>query len=132
MKITDPEVNRKRVFANLVAHPERLGVDVLQHDVDAMSMPGAGRHGYELMRAMSTLRGFRPEVLIGDDLPNIGTETLVLWGDQDTFVPVGRGRELAATMPHASFESIPDTGHSIHLEHPDLVADRIAAVAGTR
>lgn len=61
IKITDPEVNRKRVVANLVAHPERLPEAVLQHDIDAMSFPGAGRQGFELMRAMSTLRGLVAE-----------------------------------------------------------------------
>lgn len=78
---------------------------------------------------MSTLRGFRPEVMIADDLARLETPTLVLWGDRDTFVPVDRGRELTARLPNARFEVIPDTGHSINLERPELVADRITSFA---
>jgi pimeloyl-ACP methyl ester carboxylesterase len=127
MKITDPEVNRKRVFANLVAHPELVPVPVLQNDIEAMALPGAGRQGYELMRAMSTLRGFRREVVIADELAMIRAKTLVLWGDRDTFVPLELGRRATAAIPNSTFEAVPDAGHCIHVELPELVADRIAS-----
>jgi pimeloyl-ACP methyl ester carboxylesterase len=125
MKISDPEVNRKRVFVNLVAHPERIPVPVLQSDIDAMSLPGAGREGFQLMHAMSTLRGFRPEVLIASELSGIRTTTRVLWGEHDSFIPVDIGRALTSSMPDATFEAVPDAGHCIHLELPELVAERI-------
>lgn len=127
MTITDPEVNRKRVFANLVAHPEAVPVAVLQHDVDAMSLPGAGRQGFELMRAMSTLWGFRSEVLIADELPTTRTNTLVLWGERDSFISLDVGRRITAALPNAQFETVPDAGHCIHVELPAVVAARIAA-----
>jgi pimeloyl-ACP methyl ester carboxylesterase len=129
MKISDPEVNRKRVFANLVAHPERVPVAVLQNDIDAMSLPGAARQTFELMHAMTTLRGFRPDVLIGDELAEIRTKTLVLWGERDTFVPCGIGREVMAALPHSTFEAVPDAGHCIHVELPELIAQRITSTA---
>jgi pimeloyl-ACP methyl ester carboxylesterase len=128
MKISDPEVNRKRVFVNLVAHPERIPVPVLQNDIDAMSLPGAGQEGFELMHAMSTLRGFRPEVLIASELSAIRTSTRVLWGERDSFVPAELGRALISSMPNATFEVVPDAGHCIHVELPELVAERILSV----
>ena len=115
--------------ANLVAHPDRVPVDVLQHDIATMSLPGAGRQGFELMHAMSTVRGFRPEILIGEELSAIQPPTHVLWGERDTFIPIGVGRAFAEALPNATFEAVPDAGHCIHVEQPALVAERISSSA---
>ena len=37
--------------------------------------------------------------------------TLVMWGDNDLTVPLRTGRVLAARMPHARMEIVPDAGH---------------------
>ncbi len=124
--ITDPEVNRKRVFKNLVAHPELMPVDVLQNDIDAMALPGAGRAAFTMMRSMTTIGGFRPSMLIADDLAALDCPTTFLWGDADTFVPHTVGERVAATMPNARFHVVPDAGHCVELDRPDVVAEAVA------
>ena len=127
MKITDPEVNRKRVFANLVAHPENVPVDVLQDDVDAMSLAGAGHTGYTMMRSMCTLGGFHPSVMIADELHRLDCPVLFLWGDSDSFMPMDVGRQVADRMPDARLHVVADAGHSLELDQPHVVAEQVQA-----
>jgi pimeloyl-ACP methyl ester carboxylesterase len=125
MKITDPEVNRKRVFANLVAHPENMPVDVLQDDIDAMGLAGAGHTGYTMMRSMCTLGGFRPGVMIADELPQLDCPVLFLWGDSDSFMPIDVGEQAASRMQDARVHTVFDAGHSLELDQPDVVVEQI-------
>lgn len=127
-KITDPETLRKRVFAPLlVAHPERVPLDFLELGVAAMALPGYDHNAYSLLRRVTTLRGLRSELIVRDDLPRLAVPTLFLWGDADAFIPPSIGREVAARMPNAEIEILPDTGHLPYVDHPDTVA---AAISG--
>jgi pimeloyl-ACP methyl ester carboxylesterase len=42
----------------------------------------------------------------------------VCWGEDDTWVPVERGRELAARIPRAQLRVIPGAGHLVHEDRP--------------
>lgn len=122
MKVTDPEKNRNRVFSNLVAHPEALPLDILENDIAAMALPGIGHGAYTMLRAMVTLRGVRPHLLLNDELAGLAVPTLFLWGDADTFVPMALGQAVAATMPDARFEVVAGAGHLVQLDRPEFVA----------
>jgi len=127
MKITDPETLRKRVFPMLVTHPEKVPLDFLQIAVAADALPGADRTSSSMLRRVGTLRGWRAELLLTDDMARLPVPTLFAWGDGDKFVPRARGEAVAARMPDARFEVIPDAGHVPYLERPEAVA---AAVNG--
>ena len=58
---------------------------------------------------------------LSDRLPEIGTPTLLLWGDADPISPVAVGRRLAERLPHARLVVIPGGTH-------DLVHERAAEV----
>ena len=62
-----------------------------------------------------------------DDLHRVRAPTLVLAGDQDELLGAGPQRELAAAIPGARFELVPEAGHALTLEQPDRVADLVAA-----
>ncbi|POX44814.1 alpha/beta fold hydrolase [Streptomyces sp. Ru72] len=51
--------------------------------------------------------------------------TLVCWGENDTWIPVAKGRELAALIPDARWEPIADAGH---LVQEDAAAELTAAL----
>ena len=125
MKITDLEVNRNRVFATLVAHPEALPVDFLQNDIDAWALDGAAQSGYTMMRSISTLRGLRSDMLIAKELPSLSCPTLFLWGDADSFAPPALEQRVADTMPDARVQVVPDAGHSPHLDQPAIIAEAV-------
>lgn len=75
--------------------------------------------GTLLMMAQWTLDGLLA------DLPKIGTRTLFLTGSNDRMVPPVSAVQAAARMPAATVESIDGTGHLLHEEAPDTVADRL-------
>ncbi|WP_369275404.1 alpha/beta fold hydrolase [Streptomyces sp. R11] len=48
----------------------------------------------------------------------IGFPTLVCWGEDDTWIPVAKGRELAARIPGARLEPIAGAGHLVQEDAP--------------
>jgi len=78
-----------------------------------------------LLRRISGLRGLRPAMYLGDDLPRLRVPTLVLWGEKD-MAPAAEGRALAARIPGARCEVLPGVGHFPFLEVPERTADLIA------
>jgi pimeloyl-ACP methyl ester carboxylesterase len=52
---------------------------------------------------------------------------LILWGEEDRWIPVERGRELAARIPTATLRCVPDAGHLVQEDAPEA---RVAALLG--
>ena len=46
----------------------------------------------------------------------------IIWGKDDPWIPLERGKALHALVSHASFETLDGVGHLPQLEAPDLVA----------
>jgi pimeloyl-ACP methyl ester carboxylesterase len=46
-----------------------------------------------------------------DQLATISANTLLLWGEQDTWVPLARGQSLAEMLPNAVIQTYPRVGH---------------------
>jgi pimeloyl-ACP methyl ester carboxylesterase len=69
-------------------------------------------------------------LMIREELARLGVPSLFLWGHSDAFAPPSSGRAVAARMPAATIEVIPDTGHLPHLERPDTVAAAIIHFLG--
>ena len=78
------------------------------------------------LRTMGT--GSQP--YLGDRLGELSMPALVMAGDKDTKF-AGIARELARAVPQARFLSVPDCGHTPHLEQPDLWAQAVDAVLAT-
>jgi pimeloyl-ACP methyl ester carboxylesterase len=49
----------------------------------------------------------------------------VLWGEEDRWIPIERGRELAALLPNAKFIAVPESGHLMQEDAPEAI---VAAV----
>ncbi len=132
-RITDPEVLRKKVFARLlVARPERLSRAFLEVMVAAMALPGVDRAAYTMLRNVTTLRGWRPHLMMRDDMARLPVPTRFVWGDDDAFASPSSGRAMVAEMPHADIVRLADTGHLPHVDSPDAVADAIVRFLGPR
>lgn len=52
-------------------------------------------------------------------LARIQAPSLVLWGERDTVVPLSVAQHLAAAIPDARLEIIPNAGHNVMWEAPD-------------
>lgn len=56
-------------------------------------------------------------------------ETLILWGDEDTWIPLARGEKLQKLIPRAELRLIPTAGHFLMDDAPDTVIREIEAFA---
>ncbi|ORT55643.1 alpha/beta hydrolase [Streptomyces sp. CB03238] len=64
---------------------------------------------------------------VQDRYGEIDFPTLVCWGEDDTWIPVAKGRELAARIPGARLEPIAGAGHLVQEDAPaELTAALIA------
>ena len=55
----------------------------------------------------------------------IDRPVLILWGEQDTWIPVQRGEELERLIPNAHLVKIPGAGHLVIEERPDELVSQI-------
>ncbi len=58
-------------------------------------------------------------------LPTIHTKTLVVWGGQDTFVPLIIGKEIAEYIPGATYVVVPEATHKLPYEYPQKFAEEV-------
>lgn len=72
----------------------------------------------------------RPDLAHPFDADRIKVPVLALWGDRDRLCPPAGADDLAALLPDARIEIIPNCGHCPQIECPDVVADAIAELAG--
>ena len=77
--------------------------------------------------AQQQRRGVKPPRPIQDDLRELGTKTLLLWGNKDRGVSVERGLLLFQLIPHAEFHLFDRCAHWVQWDQADrfnrLVAD---------
>ncbi len=57
--------------------------------------------------------------------PTISTPTLILWGREDTWIPLDKARELHSLIPGSQLKVIDGTGHLVIEENPDALLGEI-------
>jgi pimeloyl-ACP methyl ester carboxylesterase len=55
----------------------------------------------------------------------IARPVLILWGAEDTWIPLARGEVLQDMIPDSLLHAIPDAGHLVIEERPDQLVDKI-------
>jgi pimeloyl-ACP methyl ester carboxylesterase len=78
-------------------------------------------------------RSAPPKVLeeAGERFAQLTAPTLVIWGEQDPYIPTRFGALYSETIPNARLELLPDAGHWPWLDRPDVIdmtANFLAAV----
>ena len=122
----DAEANRKQVFSHLVRHPDRIPVDMLEHDLAVTALPCAVDSATEVLRALAhPLTGTRPSVMIRDELAGLKVPTLYLWGTKDNFLQPDKVQQAFQQATTVRFRMVDDGGHLLTWEAPDLVANAI-------
>ena len=102
-----------------------LARQITPRDVEALVAPWLsedGRISFYLQFAQAD-EHFTAE--IEPKFANLRSPTLILWGEDDPWIPLARGEALAAAMPKARFARIADAGHLPQLEKPDVVLKHI-------
>ncbi len=62
---------------------------------------------------------------IADNLGHITAPTLILWAENDITAPLSIARRLHADIRGSSLEAIPDCGHFLTEDRPDLVTEHL-------
>jgi len=73
------------------------------------------RHGY-MQPGIEGLRG---------DVPHVRPPTLILRGNDDRTPAIELGQGIATRLPNGKIRVITDSGHSVQLDHADLVSASI-------
>ena len=122
----DAEANRKQVFSHLVRHPDRIPVDMLEHDLAVMALPGAVESAKDVC-ACAVPSGDRYTSL-GDDPRRTrrseGPDSLLV-GNQGQLPPARQGATVFEQATAVTLRKVEDGGHLLTLEAPDLVANAI-------
>jgi pimeloyl-ACP methyl ester carboxylesterase len=56
---------------------------------------------------------------MADDLPNMETKTLIIWGRQDAVTPPNVGEDFNSLLPNSDLIWIDKCGHAPMMEHPN-------------
>jgi pimeloyl-ACP methyl ester carboxylesterase len=46
---------------------------------------------------------------------------MILWGEEDGWIPIARGRELASRIPGATLHCVPNAGHLVQEDAPEAI-----------
>jgi pimeloyl-ACP methyl ester carboxylesterase len=130
MKIPDAETLRKRAYAGLVAHPERIPVEVLEVALAGGALPGTALTSRTMLHAVTSLRGLRRGLWMGGDIVHLEVPTLFLWGEHDGQARPSIGAEFSRRMPAAKLTIVKDAGHMPHLDQPEGVATLVRQFLG--
>ena len=118
----NPTIESRRALyeARLVANVDRVSTEIMEQDLAAARLPGAGlawdSMREEFQRQKLSTYSLRPE------LKELRPSTLFIWGDKERFGPPTLGQEMAAIAPHAHCEVVHDAGHVAWLDQPERCA----------
>ncbi len=118
--------------ANLVERGRRMGSDIgyvvtKRYSFDSEVPPSLVQFTADMNAAtpFEVLAELFPAFDAHDKLAALdvlnGVETLVIAGAGDLMTPADHSREIARAVPGAELVIVPDAGHMVMLEHPELV-----------
>ncbi|WP_159943257.1 MULTISPECIES: alpha/beta fold hydrolase [unclassified Nocardiopsis] len=91
----------------------------------ALVEPWLGTEGQPAFYRQIAQADERHTAEVEDGYADLDLPVLVLWGEQDTWLPLDRGRTLAAAVPGARLRTLPGAGH---LVQEDVPAELTAAL----
>lgn len=116
---------------NLLGHPKEI-LEIVRHDAHIGHAEGADAEAFarEMAAPYETETGRRSMVRnasalntnhtmeLAGRLEEIDVPTLVLWGEKDPWQPLADAERLAADIPGADLETIPQASHWLPYDHP--------------
>lgn len=107
----------------LVAHPERLGDDLL--DLLTASQLRNAPSWFTLIERTMNVLGLRKDLLIGDRWKRLSVPATFVWGEKDAWGAPELSEAVASTNPRVSVVRVPDAGHGPWFDAPELVVSAI-------
>lgn len=110
-----PLAGVKQATQALFSNPEKLSEERIN---TIQSMMLYGGNGEAFIERLNVFTLPDPE----QDLANVRSPTLIVWGENDSLVPSDHGAKFVKHMPNAELITYPDTGHTPQEEAPEKLA----------
>jgi pimeloyl-ACP methyl ester carboxylesterase len=94
---------------------------------DALIGPWLGADGHAAFYRQIAQGDQRDTDELAPHLGRIAAPTLVVWGEEDPWLPVADGAELARRIPGARFEVLPGAGHLVQEDAPEALVGLLRA-----
>lgn len=95
-----------RTVRRAYGDPQRVPAAVVDRHHELLRAPGARQGFREVVRTMDRFAESEPAWVEDVEVP-----TLLLWGEEDRFVPVELAERWAEDLPRAELAVLPDVGH---------------------
>lgn len=106
----------------LMANADRASAELMEAMLAAAEIPGATLGWDSLVTAARAQYPIPMSYALRPELKHLKPPTLFLMGDKDMEGPATLGQEMAALACDGHFEMVPDSGHVIWLDKPEVVA----------
>jgi len=118
----------ERALRDLVRNPASRTPELLRAVVSE-STSGNGLASFGRFQRDQVMWG-RLRTDYTSQLASIRTPTLLIHGERDTAVPLERARAAAALLPRGDLVTVPDAGHWVQRDRPDLVVPAMLGFLG--
>ena len=115
----------RHVFRTASSRPGAFSDLDIERHIDALRPPGALTAAINYYRAV-----FRDAGRSGQRARRIDAPVLVLWGDQDKFLGTELAEPGSEWVPNARVRHVPEAGHWIQHDLPELVNDELVRFFG--
>ncbi|MGI0008704.1 MAG: alpha/beta fold hydrolase [Nitrosopumilaceae archaeon] len=102
----------KTVFQMMAGEHKEIDSNTIDGFIQRMTLPNAK------MAFMSTILGIRNAVSLSERLGEISVPTLIVWGKQDTLIPIAYSKDFVSSIKNCQFVEMESSGHTPHVEEP--------------
>lgn len=99
--------------------------EVTEDDLEPYIVPWTGPDGQPAFYRQIAQNGPEYTDAVEDRYGEVDVPVLVLWGEEDDWLPIEVGRRLHDRLGTSSFETIPNAGHLIQEEAPETVVSHL-------
>jgi pimeloyl-ACP methyl ester carboxylesterase len=119
--VAKPRISEvKRIYKQLVVKDiSNLSEDHFEHMYHLQLLPASIIAFSTLLESVLTIRGWRKELYIGDQLHRLKIPVGFIWGDADAFEAPETGIKKAKSIENHSFAVVEDAGHCPWFDQPE-------------
>lgn len=123
-----PPAIHEGVVRSYIAGASHAGLAA--HEMDMLVAPWRGAEGQAAFYRQIAQGDQRHTDEVEPRYPDIRVPTLVVWGRQDTWIPVDRAHRLGTMIPGARTHLIEGAGHLVQLDQPVALATCLTSWLG--
>ena len=107
----------KTAFQMMAGEHKEIDSDTVDGFIQRMTLPNAK------MAFMSTILGIRNAGSLSERLGKISVPTLIVWGKQDTLIPITYSKDFVSSIKNCQFVEMESSGHTPHVEEPEKFSE---------